>query len=311
MAKGAKGLSPNTLRTYRTDLERFVEWAGNPPIDTISSRQLEHFFNYLQNDFRITSVGTTPITPRKLSAKSVQNTWGAMSTFWKWAAYEFDFPNPFNIPRIKAHTKPVDPISQEVIEQLLKACDALETRYRHNKPYRSRPVDAKRNKAILLVLVDTGVRASELCDMNVRDVDFELNRIFVTGKGDKSRYVYLGRVSRHALWKYLVERFPNAEPPPGEPLFVGKGKFHRLTRNGVRLLVGRLGKQIGVDGLHPHRFRHTFAIQFLRNGGNIFELQQLLGHSSLDMVKNYIRLAQTDLEEAVRRSSPADNWRLR
>jgi integrase/recombinase XerD len=67
---------------------------------------------------------------------------------------------------------------------------------------------------------------------------------------------------------------------------------------------------VGDPNLHPHRFRHTFAIQFLRNGGNIFALQQLLGHSSLEMVKHYAQLAEMDLENAATHSSPADNWRL-
>jgi len=84
-----------------------------------------------------------------------------------------------------------------------------------------------------------------------------------------------------------------------------------LTRKGVLLLVKRLGEKASVHNVHPHRFRHTYAIQFLRNGGNLFELQQILGHEDLAMVKNYVRLAQLDLENAARRSSPADNWRLR
>jgi len=235
-----------------------------------------------------------------------------MSTFRKYASVEFDIPNPFNVPRIRANTKPIDPLSQEVVEKLLRACNAPEIRVRHGKEYKAVPCNAKRNKAMLMMLLDTGMRASELCDLTIGNVDFDLNRVYIaSGKGDKARYVYMGRMCQNALWKYLLERFPNADPPPREPLFAARNGFHHLTRNGLRLMIEHLGKQIGVDGIHPHRFRHTFAIQFLRNGGNIFELQQLLGHSSLDMVRNYVRVAQLDLEEAVKRASPADNWRLR
>lgn len=78
----------------------------------------------------------------------------------------------------------------------------------------------------------------------------------------------------------------------------------------MRQLIASLGERAGVRKCHPHRFRHTFAITYLRSGGDVFTLQAMLGHSSLDMVQHYARLAQTDIEQAHRRASPADNWHL-
>ena len=108
-----------------------------------------------------------------------------------------------------------------------------------------------------------------------------------------------------------AERFPVEKVEDDEPLFVNAFGLHRLTGQGVLLLVKRLGKRANVSNVHPHRFRHTFAIQFLRNGGNVFELQNLLGHSDLEMVKRYVRLAQVDIELIARKASPCDNWRIR
>jgi site-specific recombinase XerD len=310
LAKGAKGLSSNTIRNYKTDLERFAKWLNDPPIDTVTSQQIEGFFQYLNDKFLITHHGLHKIEePKPLSAKTIQNAWGALNNFWKWATVEFQIDNPFRVPYIKANTKPIDPVSQEEVKQLLKACETA-VRKNGDTQYSSRRPTAKRDKAIILTLVDTGMRVSEAANTAVKDVDFKHSRVFVTGKGDKSRYVYFGKICGQALWRYFVERFPGGKAKPTEPFFVCEDGIHQMDRHSILLLIRRLGERVGDTNLHPHRFRHAFAIQFLRNGGNIFELQFLLGHASLTMVQHYARLAEMDLENAAQRSSPADNWRL-
>ena len=78
----------------------------------------------------------------------------------------------------------------------------------------------------------------------------------------------------------------------------------------MRILVRRLGKRADIAKVFPHKFRHTFATTYLRSGGDIYTLQALLGHSSLDMVRHYVRIAELDIENAHRKASPVDNWRL-
>ena len=94
LTKTASGLSHYTIRNYQTDLLRFTEWAKDPPIDAVTSRQMEAYFKYLREEFRITKRGANEIPPRKLSTKSIQNAWGALSSFWNWASQEFEIPNP-------------------------------------------------------------------------------------------------------------------------------------------------------------------------------------------------------------------------
>jgi integrase/recombinase XerD len=109
------------------------------------------------------------------------------------------------------------------------------------------------------------------------------------------------------LWRYLAEREDGEDPDA--PLFTGR--YDRpLNKNALRLLITRLGEKAKVKKCHPHRFRHTFAITYLRAGGDLFTLQALLGHSSLEMVQYYARIAEIDVQQAHRRASPADNWRL-
>jgi len=83
-----------------------------------------------------------------------------------------------------------------------------------------------------------------------------------------------------------------------------------LNRSALQQLLEVIGVRAGVSNCHPHRFRHTFAIQFLRNGGNIYTLQAMLGHTTLDMVKKYLAIAQTDLDRDHEKASPVKGWAL-
>ena len=164
-----------------------------------------------------------------------------------------------------------------------------------------------------MILLDTGLRASELCALKVENVDLRTGKVEVAhgaeggAKGGRGRIVYLGKVARKAIWRYLVDRDDGEEPYA--PVFVTKDG-RPMNPSSLRLLIKRLGKKARVQNVYPHKFRHTFAITYLRSGGDVFTLQSLLGHGSLDMVRHYAQIAEIDLRDAHRRASPADNWRL-
>jgi integrase/recombinase XerD len=161
----------------------------------------------------------------------------------------------------------------------------------------------RRDEAILLFLFDTGLRASELCSLRFKDVDMTAKKATVEGKGGKTRPVYFGRVAARALWAYLKEDGREAE----EPIFLSE-RGDALTRSGLQQLLERLGAQAHVTSTRcsPHTFRHTFAVSFLRAGGNQFTLMNLLGHTNIQMTSRYVRLAQADVENQHRQFSPAD-----
>jgi integrase/recombinase XerD len=172
---------------------------------------------------------------------------------------------------------------------------------------------ARRDRALILVLLDTGLRASELCALTVGDVDLKSGQVVVKhgeaggAKGGKGRVVYLGKAARRALWRYLATRDDGKNPD--RPLFLGKLQ-RQINKRVLRQLIARLGEKADVAHAHPQRFRHSFAITYLRSGGDLFTLQALLGHRTLEMVQHYAQIAQIDVEQAHRRASPVDNWRL-
>ena len=269
--------SPITIQYYEANLRRLQKQLNDPPVETITVNDLYHFLISI---------------PFSNSTKQVY--WKIIRSFYRWAAQELNIENiSLRITAPVVVSKTIIPFSQEDIQALIKAAKS------------------KRNRALIMFLLDTGVRVSELCRMTVLDVDLSTGMVRVTpfqsGRKSRPRVVYLGTNARRCLWQYLASR-PDTEQK-NSPLFAAHtGK--PLDRFAVKNILTRLAVKAKVNNVHPHRFRHTFAIQYLRNGGDVFTLQRLLGHNSLQMVKHYLNLADTDTQSAHRRASPVDRWRL-
>jgi len=165
-----------------------------------------------------------------------------------------------------------------------------------------------RDRAILYVLLDTGIRASELCNLRLEDINGTALRVL--GKGDKEREVPLSRRSWEAVSTYLRTRYRVND---SDALFVSK--HHRsLTRSGLFNMLDRLGGRTGHK-VHPHLFRHTFAINYLRgdaagNRGDPWTLKRILGHATMTMVEEYLAIARADIIEAHRYASPVTKMEL-
>lgn len=215
----------------------------------------------------------------------------------------------------KPATSVIQAFSKSEITALLTACEKTPVYTRPGKSdcANTRPT-ALRDRALLLALLDTGARASELCadprrnapGARLCDYNERTGALRVRGKGDKERVLILSPRTQKALWRYLLTR-PDRQSQ--DNLFTTSDNLP-LTSTALLRLCHHLGARAGVANCHPHRFRHTFAIEFLRNGGQVLELQQLLGHTTLQMVQHYATLAQADLDAAMKRASPVDNWRL-
>ena len=293
-----RDLSPHTVSDYSVTFRRLLDYAGaDTPFDQISGRLLNQFLDYLIDEFEI-------------GAKTLLNAWIALSSLWTWATIELGAKHTIRDHVRKPRPRPplIREYTPEEIRALLDQC-AIYNAYdpRHDRHVVGVRPSALRDRAIIVLLLDTGLRAEELCSLLISDYDTKRGSITVRhGKGDKPRTVYLGDVSRKHLWRYLASR-PATQPR--SPLFASR-KGGKLDGGGVRRLIIRLGVRCGVPDATLHRFRHTFALNFIRNGGNLFALQDLLGHASLEMVRRYARLAESDLQAAQQRASVADRWRL-
>ena len=141
-----------------------------------------------------------------------------------------------------------------------------------------------------MTFLDTGLRASELAGIELADLNLKDGFVKVMGKGAKERMVSFGTACRKALLQYR-HRFRSEPIHSGVETFFLSIDGYPITSVGLRSLVERLAKSSGVNRLHPHLMRHTYATMFLLNGGDVFLLKQNLGHTTLTMVEHYLHVA--------------------
>ena len=150
----------------------------------------------------------------------------------------------------------------------------------------------------------------ELINLKVDDVHMNEGLLKVMGKGKKERIVPMGSNAQRALQRYLFRYRPRPFHSGIDNVFLSVlGK--PLTENSMKLIFSRLAKKSGVARLHTHLCRHTFATRFLINGGDVFTLQQILGHSTLEMVRHYVNLAVNHVAIQHQKFSPLDRLNLR
>ncbi len=273
-----EGKSQATIRAYRETLERFARMAREEGFPVrIEEIGAEHLYVYLGR-----------YTGHALETR--HRYFREVRCFFNWlvdAGYVSD--SPFRaMKNVRLPRRIVRPFSAEEVARLLEACDG------------SRPVGV-RDRAIVMTLLDTGVRCSELVRLDLADLDLAACRLRVLhAKGNKQRVVPFASRCGESLVDYLAVR--GLEPGPLFVAAVGSGRLRpgvRLEPNGLKQLLRRLGRATGIPKVHPHRFRHTFATWAIEADARELDVQYLLGHSSPDMVRRYA--ASYNCEQAARR----------
>ena len=298
---GTEGKSPKTITWYTANLNRFAQFLLENNFSTsvveIGKEEARKFIVYLQHDVTRWQCNPSIHDDKHLSAYSVQGYVRTIKAFWSWLLNEeYITHNPMaglKLPRTPR--KVIQTFSNEQLQKLLGVIDK-----KHPTGFR--------NYAMILLLLDTGIRLSELIGLKMDDVDFLQSFILVKGKGNKERIVPFGSQVRRILRRYVMHFRPEPDSPRMREVFLSEDGFS-LRPRAVQSMLKRLGKKAHLSGIgvNPHRFRHTFARQFLMNGGDIFSLQKILGHSSLEVVKMYVNLMTSDILDQHHKFSPVDN----
>ena len=271
----SRGLSQKTLDKYLYTLARFAQFAGDVPFVTIGHRQLTEFLASYEN----------------ISNRTRADYYAALGAFYSWATADGILKeNPMKrVSKPKSESVQREPFSKADIMALLGALQS--------------GTNIKRNTAIIYMLLDTGIRAGELCNLKQRDYDTSNKELrVIRGKGGKSRTLPISAKTVQKLSVYL-----RSQPIDSDRYLFTTNQGDKLRPAILWKNIQRLGKRAGVEKAHPHRFRHTYAIEYLRNGGNVFALRESLGHSDLEMTMVYVKLAQADIREGHKTASPVLN----
>lgn len=215
------------------------------------------------------------------SKASVDNIRRNLSSFFSWLEEEnYILKSPMKrIHKIKVDKVIKETYSDETLELLRDNCGCL------------------RDLAIIDLLASTGMRVGELVKLNINDIDFENRECVVFGKGNKERPVYFDARTKIHLKNYLNTRNDN-----NPALFVSLDAPHeRLNISGVEIRLRQLGRRLGIQKVHPHKFRRTVATKAIDKGMPIEQVQSLLGHSQIDTTMHYAMVNQNNVKESHRK----------
>jgi site-specific recombinase XerD len=303
LAKETEGRSPKTTQWYRAMLGHFAQQLDQG-MDTglrdLSIADARGFVAQMQS--RDSLYENHPfLEPRKggLSPSTIHGYVRALKAFGSWLQAEgLATRDPFAKLKRPSLPKPVIKIlSKEEIQALVDAINP--NTYLGARQY-----------AIFVLLLDTGIRASELCGLTLTNTFLDESRILVRGKGNKERIVPFANATRQALARYLTTWRGEPLDPNEESLFLTVEGLP-LTYDALSGCIKTLGNRAGIPRLHPHLFRHTFAVHYLMNGGDVMSLKRILGHATLDVTQTYIHLAEQHVQVQHSRFSPVDRLGLK
>ena len=266
-AKRVEGCSDKTIRYYQSTIKNVLA-SVNKDVLQITTDDLRLYLDEYQ--IRSHAAKTTIDNIRRI-----------LSSFFSWLEDEDYIPkSPVRrIHKVKTCKTVKETYSDEALERMRDSCECA------------------RDLAIVDILASTGMRVGELVRLDITDIDFENRECIVLGKGNKQRKVYFDARTKIHLQNYLNERYDD-----NEALFVSLQKpYKRLQISGVEIRLRDLGKKLDIHKVHPHKFRRTLATMAIDKGMPIEQVQQLLGHQSVDTTLQYAMVNQNNVKMSHRK----------
>ena len=300
MSNLADGKSENTISWYRDILKLFSRYLKeNRHSNSIEEFNIENARNYvlyLRSRHKFGKYTNTQVQRTGLSPQTVRGHIRGLKAFSSWLYGEkyTDENRLLNLKIPKAPVKLIEPLTDGEISRITSSIN-------QDSPTGSR------NHVIFVTALDNGLRASEIANINLEQLDLKKGFVKVMGKGSKERVVPIGDYVKMALWAYINKVRPEPTAAGYDKLFLST-TGEPITANTIKLVFSRLAKNSGVKRLHAHLCRHTFAINYLMNGGDIFSLREILGHTTLDMVNHYLHFTKSQLTAQHHKYSPMDKF---
>jgi site-specific recombinase XerD len=290
-----EGKTAKTLRGYAEKLGRYVRWLDGDLSDfTLVS--VRAYLAMRQQEPKWRGHPTIPQTNARLSLTTVGNDVRVLKGFSTWLSEE-GYTNENRLVRLvppKAPRKVMDVLSEPEIAALLGTFD-VDT------------ANGCRDLAIVTLFLDAGLRCAELVSLKLVDLHLEEQWLKVMGKGQKERIIPFGSRATKILLRYTTFFRPRTLPVT-ELFLTDDGS--PITENTIKMLFARLRVRTGIGRLHAHLLRHTCATRYLISGGDVFTLQHILGHTTLEMTRRYVALASAHVTIQQHRFSPIDTLQL-
>ena len=266
-AKRVEGCSEKTLHYYSQTIKSVIDYIGKE-IPHITTEDLRNYITSYQEE-------------RKSSKVTIDNIRRILSSFFAWLEDEdYIVKSPVRrIHKVKSAITIKETYTDENLEQMRDNCDEL------------------RDLALIDILASTGMRIGELVLLNREDINFEERECIVFGKGSKERLVYFDARTKIHLQNYL-----NSRKDSEKALFVSlKAPYKRMTIGGIEVRLREMGRKLGINKVHPHKFRRTLATMAIDKGMPVEQLQKLLGHQRIDTTLQYAMVKQSNVKIAHRR----------